>query len=726
MDIEEFFKDDLLDGEVSWDPKPTVEEWIPCGDIDRAESDTTTTVGMVTYRGTCYGRCSYGNAYIIRQSHLLDLVERDLSWACGSREVSLADLMIDYVEIMRSNVAKPPRVLFHFEGNVRAIVLRLMQPVRYVLLESWNMHDFMVRRGIGMPMEKMKRMVQVRVGSIRYSIHIVAVAEVSSDCGHDTLPPKVMDVLESYVSKDYYQLFVKGNPNCVMRMDGLPVWVSRAFSTYDDGYIVQSPIEFVQLGAVRVAIIAKECLPEGMIADGAEKWAVPEVRTFLQQLPVKEPEIVWSDNEVVVPPTNTSITVKIGGKGMGKKGKAGVKQKKKRDNSAFLRDQDNRDIDLWQRLKEATRETVGSLGAIETYQGDQFIAYSRDHARVNMEKVREVLRGIVDLLGSLFVIAPGDGIGIASRVCAEMGINGAFGDQESSLFTATNVHKESFVETIKRGQNACGCSLCQRWDSQCEACQKSPTPIILLSYVTVFMQDRACWTVISQSCIPTIIIDSPYRIPYARAMRKQAGVWVVNFNYPEKKLWSDWNAPIVTHPRGYFVPFTNALVEPRRWGFLDDTASLLYLASIYPGSQVSNYSKMTDDQVRDFLGNIGLRFVERSDADIIIVSQEHDDDFGGRWRLDLRTGHYSRGEAYVPFDVTALPSQRSLHRGSIYVAEAEIVGVIGPVNYARVEKDRGCVKTIFWSADLRGQTRVTVTFRNSSIFSRVQLTFHGD
>jgi len=284
------------------------------------------------------------------------------------------------------------------------------------------------------------------------------------------------------------------------------------------------------------------------------------------------------------------------------------------------------------------------------------------------------------------------------------------------------VKKEHMNDTLVRGWSQAGCVICRRWSVNCSQCKEKPIPIVLFSYVMAFMRERTVWSTLFEMGCPAIIIDSPYRVPYAPAMRKQAGVWVINSSYPSRVLWTSWQAPIVTHPRGYFVPYTNALVEPRRWGYVEDTASLLYLASIYPGSEVSNYSDMSDDQVRGFLGNLGLRFAEKSDADIILVNQDHDNDFEGRWRLDLRTGHYSRGEAYVPFDPMLGPSSRSLHRGSIYIVECGISSVIGPVGYRKTDTGQ----TTFWCMDLRGQTKATVVFRSPLLVSRIQLVFHGE
>jgi len=709
MDVEEFFRDEDLEAQSPWEPDRGNAEWMPNVPLEEAPDNIETVLGSRCYRGRFFGKQEYLKSYVLREDSLADIMEKDIVWSKGPMRASLLDIMTDYTELLRSNAWKGPRVLFHFVGNVRAIILRLMQPVRYITLETWNMRDFVVRRGIGMPIERMKRMPQISVGATRYSISIVAAGELSSDFGYDVLPPKVMDALEAHVARDYHQVFVRGTSACVTRMDGMPVWFSREFMAFDDGTRSGYIPSFCDAGKARVALFGdRSHLPAGMLVDGDPKWTPYEV-TQLMEDDKREDQGISGSSVLVTSP--------VGGTGPRLKGK---KNKKNRRKAIALITQDAADV--WTKLNAVPQGPVGPLDDGATYKGKNFIAYSREHARVNGEKVVLLLASLRHLLGSIFVIAPGDGIGVASRVCASMGVNGIFGDAETCEYTATNVKKEQMNDTLLRGWSQAGCSVCRRWSVSCSQCKEKPIPVIIMSYVMAFLRERTVWTTLVEMGVPTIIIDSPYRVPYAPAMRKQAGVWVINSSYPSRDLWTTWQAPIVTHPRGYFVPYTNALVEPRRWGYVEDTASLLYLASVYPGSEVSNYSVMSDDQVRGFLGNLGLRFAERSDADIILVNQDHDNDFEGRWRLDLRTGHYSRGEAYVPFDPMLGPSSRSLHRGSIYIVDCGISSVVGPVGYRKTDTGH----TTFWCMDLRGQTKATVVFRSPLLVSRIQLVFHGD
>jgi len=708
MDVEEFFRDETLESTMSWKPALDVVEWLPSVPFEEAPDNIETKLGSRSYRGRFFGKQEYAKSYLLTEATLSDVIEHDITWTCGTWVVSLMELMTDYSELLRNNSMNGPRVLFHFQGNIRAIILRLMQPIRYITIETCNMRDFSVRRGLGMPIEKMKRMPQVSVGASRFSISVVSAAEISSDFGYDTLPPKVLDMLEAHVSRDYYQVYVRGITRCVARLNSQPVWYSRTFNAFDDGSVPHRRPSYHEIGKVHVALFdLRKDLPDGMLVDGDHKWSNQEVQDFLgiSEIP-QVPEVP----EVIAPVIPKQPRLK--GKSRGKK----VRKELMGGQQA------SKDGDLWAKLASSTLQAVGSLDDLSTYQGVKFLAYSRDHAKINMDKVRLILRGLRDLLGNIFVIAPGDGIGIASRVCSEMALNGVFGDIERCAYTATNVIKESINDTLIRGRAQSGCSSCRNWDICCSTCKERPVPVVLLSYVMAFMREKTVWTTLAHVGFPAVIIDSPYRVPYAPAMRKQAGVWVVNSLYPSSVLWTSWQVPTVTHPRGYFVPYTNALVEPRRWGYVEDTASLLYLASIYPGSEVSNYSQLPEDQVRGFLGNLGLRYAERSDADIILINQDHDDEFEGRWRLDLRTGHYSRGEAYVPFDPMSLPSSRSLHRGSIYRVTCEIASVIGPVGYRKA--DNGC--TTFWCMDLRGQTKATMTFRSGTLVSRVHVVFHGD
>jgi hypothetical protein len=301
-------------------------------------------------------------------------------------------------------------------------------------------------------------------------------------------------------------------------------------------------------------------------------------------------------------------------------------------------------------------------------------------------------------------------------------IVGIFGDLEICEYSRKCVKKEDFSATVVRGLRAAACKACPgSWNFQCQECVQRSTPVIYMSYIMAFARNSAYWNMLAQAHVPVIIVDSPYRVPFLPCVRKQSGVWVATCSGNGALLWQSWSPPPVTHPQGYFVPFTNKLAEPRTWGFVSDMASLFYIASIYPGSAIANYSEHSDEMVLGMLKNIGLTLVAPSDRDVVIVCDSRFVDLKGRWCLDLRTGKCNQDPQLTPFDPFRVPSVRSLHRGAVYESDYAILASVGPVAY-----DIRDGKTTFWCTEYRGQARVVLTFGKDEAVSKVVLHFHGD
>jgi len=194
----------------------------------------------------------------------------------------------------------------------------------------------------------------------------------------------------------------------------------------------------------------------------------------------------------------------------------------------------------------------------------------------HINQIQRVLRKIPS---TMLVVAPGDGIGVISRVRD----NVIAGDMAVTSMTHPKVHKESITSTILRGL------------------EQEREKVFVLSYVSAFMTESD-WDSLKDQNV--IVVDSFHVIiPTMQSQLRVVGPGVVSYGV-EDLLSDTWEF----RKKHVNVNYTENLLNARGFDLDTDSPATNYLLTIAPGK---GYYPL-NDRMKDYLVEHGIEPAEKS------------------------------------------------------------------------------------------------------------------